>query len=76
MPVKNIKTNILKSSSYDVSSWVICGVTHQPAAVVRRMEKWGDTVEKATELCLGLLARSSLKYKHIYIHTEMNTQRK
>lgn len=37
-------------------------VTHQPAAVVRRVEKWGDAVEKATELGLGLFAGPSLKH--------------
>lgn len=55
------------NNSHNVSSSVNCRVTYRPAAVVRGVEKWGDTAEKATELCLGLLAGSTLKYilKHI-----------
>lgn len=37
-------------------------VTYEPTAVVRRVEEWGDAVEKATELGLGLFAGPSLKH--------------
>lgn len=36
-------------------------MTHQPTAMVRRVEEGSNTVEKTTELCLSLLAWSSLK---------------
>lgn len=47
-------------------------MTHQPPAMIRWVEEGCDTVEKATELCLSLLAGSSLKFTKLQSFCEVN----
>lgn len=47
-------------------------VTHQPASMVGWVEERCDAVEKATELCLGLLTGASLQSQKQMLNIKIN----